>query len=247
MRKPEFTVACRSCPLRALKAFRKFTPEELAFVETFKAGEIAPRSGETIFIEGDSTDSLYTVLDGWVMKYKSLEDGRRQIINFAFPGDLVGLQGAVSGKMQHSVEVLSDARLCKFPKDRLWKLFEKHPGLAFDVTWLAAHEKSILADFLVTVGQRSASERVAFVLLHIFRRARMSGLVRKDTLDLPLTQEHLADTIGFSLVHTNRSVSRLRSRGVFEWRGSTFKMLDEDALAAFAGNPAQAAGPRPFI
>lgn len=238
---------CSTCPLRASKHFRKFTPGELAFVERFKIDEVQREPGQTILTEGENAAHLYTVLSGWVMKHKSLEDGRRQIINYAFPGDMLGLQGAAFGKMQHSIEALSAVTLCVFDKSKLWSLYEKHPGLGFDITWLAAHEKSILADFLVTVGQRTASERVAFVLLNLFRRARDSGMVKRGTMDLPLTQEHLADTIGFSLVHTNRSLSRVRRLGAFDWHGPTFTMRDEDALVEFASIPPSVAGPRPFI
>ena len=238
---------CSACPLRASKHFRKFTPEELRFIEKFKKDEVRKDPGQTILVEGENSDYLYTVLSGWLMKLKVLDDGRRQIINYAFPGDLTGLQGAVFGKMQHSVEALSPVTLCVFDKRQLWTLYEHHQGLGFDVTWLAAHEKSILADFLVTVGQRTASERIAFLLVSLFRRARTCGLVSKNTMQLPLTQEHVADTIGFSLVHTNRSLSRLRRLKAFEWHGTTFTMLDEETLVDFAGIPTAVPGPRPFI
>lgn len=241
------TTPCSTCPLRASKHYRKFSPGELKFMETFKIDERRRETGQTILTEGESANHMYTVLSGWVMKYKSMEDGRRQIINYAFPGDLVGLQGAAFGKMQHSVEALSPVTLCVFDRKKLWSLYEAHPGLGFDITWLAAHEKSILADFLVTVGQRTASERIAFVLVNLFRRAQVSGMVRRGTMELPLTQDHLADTIGFSLVHTNRSLSRVRRLNAFEWHGASFTMLDEDVLVEFASIPPAVAGPRPFI
>jgi CRP-like cAMP-binding protein len=238
---------CSACPLRASKHYRKFSPGELKFIETFKIDEVRRDAGQTILTEGENAPYMYTVLSGWVMKYKALEDGRRQIINYAFPGDLLGLQGAAFGKMQHSVEALSPVTLCMFDKKKLWSLYEAHPGLGFDITWLAAHEKSILADFLVTVGQRTASERIAFVLVNLFRRAQLGGMIKRGVMQMPLTQEHLADTIGFSLVHTNRSLSRVRRLGAFEWHGATFRMLDEQALVEFASIPPGVDGPRPFI
>lgn len=238
---------CSQCPMRASKHFRKFTPEEARFIEGFKKDEVARNAGQIIFTEGENSDYLYTVLSGWVMKHKSLEDGRRQIINYAFPGDLLGLQGAVFGKMQHSVEALTPVTLCVFDKKKLWSLYEQHQGLGFDITWLAAQEKSILADFLVSVGQRTASERIAFLLVSLFQRARTCGLTVRNTMKMPLHQEHIADTIGFSLVHTNRSLSRLRRLNAFAWQGANFTMMDEKALMEFAGIPAVIPGARPFI
>lgn len=149
--------------------------------------------------------------------------------------------------MHHSVEALTPVVLCKFDKKRLWSLFEHHSGLAFDITWLAANEKSILGDFLLSVGQRSAIERIAFLFLVLHQRARVAGLVAGRRVRFPFTQEHLADTIGFSLVHTNKSLGRLRRSGVFTWVGDEFTLNDEAALAELAGGPSSAETKRPFI
>lgn len=238
---------CRSCPLQALGAFRKFSASELAFIETMKSGEIRLAPGQHVLSEGEANPYLYTVLSGWMFKYKMLEDGRRQIINYALPGDLLGLQGAMLDKMQHSIEALTDVTLCVLDKERLWTLYRDHHGLAFDVTWIAAAEKSILAEYLVSAGQRTASERIAFLLLVLFRRARDLGMVDGNTLRLPITQEHFGDTIGFSLVHTNKRLSRLRRSGIFEWTGETFTLVDEAALADLAGRPPREPRPRPFL
>lgn len=238
---------CTKCPLRKVDIFRKFTEEELVFVNGFKQGELVLEAGSTIFSEGTNSPHLYTVLSGWAFKYKTLEDGRRQLLNFALPGDFLGLQASIFDSIGHSIEALTDVVLCVFPREKLWTLYEKHAGLAFDVTWLGAREESILGDYLVTVGQRRAGERIAFVLLHLFQRARQLGLVRGNTLTLPLTQEHLADTIGFSLVHTNKTLKQLRRIGAFRWTGSTFELLDEDKLVDMVGPLASIGGVRPFL
>ena len=238
---------CSRCPLRKIDIFRKFTTEELAFVSSFKSGELALDPGSTIFSEGTNSPHLYTMLSGWAFKYKTLEDGRRQVLNFVLPGDFIGLQASIFDTIGHSIEALTDVVLCVFPREKLWALHEKHAGLAFDITWLGAREESILGDYLITVGQRRAGERIAFVLLHLFQRARQLGLVRGNTLTLPLTQEHLADTIGFSLVHTNKTLKQLRKTGAFKWTGSTFELVDEKRLAGMVGHVAAVGGVRPLI
>src|SRR4051812_25959813 len=80
---------------------------------------------------------------------------------------------------------------------------------------LSAREEWILGEYLLSVGQRRASERLAFVLLDLFRRVRRAGFTRKNKILLPVTHSHLSDTIGFSLVHTNKSLQRLRRAGCF--------------------------------
>lgn len=243
----QMATPCLKCPLRKIDIFRKFAEEELAFIQSFKSGELVLEAGSTIFSEGTNSPHLYTVLSGWAFKYKTLEDGRRQVINFALPGDFIGLQASILDSISHSVEALTDVVLCVFPREKLWSLYNKHAGLAFDVTWLAAREESILGDYLLSVGQRRAGERIAFVLLHLFRRARQLGLVRGNTLKLPLTQEHLADTIGFSLVHTNKTLKALRKMGAVKWAGSIFELLDEDKLVDMVGHAAASSEVRPFL
>jgi len=238
---------CTQCPLRKLATFRDFTAEELEFMRTFKSGELGLEQGNTIFVEGTNSPHLYTVLSGWAFKYKVLDNGRRQVLNFALPGDLIGLQASIFDSIGHSIEALSDVVLCLFPRDKLWTLFEKHTGLAFDVTWLAAREESILGEYLTSVGQRSATERLAFILLHLFERAQQSGLVRGSATQFPFTQEHLADAIGFSLVHTNKTLKQLRKTGTFKWTGSTFEMVDRKKLVEIAGYVSAGGARRPIL
>src|SRR6185312_3020288 len=110
----------------------------------------------TILQEGTSTTYLFTVLIGWAFRYKTLPDGRRQILNFALPGDFIGLQAVLDKEVQHSVEALTDAVFCIFPREKLWTLYTSHPSLAFDITWLASREEQILDEHLVSIGRRSA-------------------------------------------------------------------------------------------
>jgi hypothetical protein len=112
-------------------------------------------------LEGAPADSLMTVLSGWGFRYKSLPDGRRQILNFVMPGDLLGLQSTLLREIHHSAEALTEVRLCLFQRERLWLLYHEHPSLALDVTWLAARQELMLDENLTSVGRRSARERGA--------------------------------------------------------------------------------------
>lgn len=244
---PDRKTPCERCPLRPLRAFRDFSPEELAFVSSFKTGELSVRAGTTLLLEGHNSAHLYTLLSGWAFRYKTLPDGRRQILNFVFPGDFIGLQASVLNEMQHSVEALSDMLLCVFPRDRLWSLYERHPGLGFDLTWLAAREEMMLDDHLLSVGRRTAIERIAYLMLHIFRRAEDVKMTRGSTLKLPLTQQHVSDILGMSLVHANKTLRRLSDRKLVRWRDKTLTILDRDGLVALAGYNGEAARPRPLI
>jgi CRP/FNR family transcriptional regulator, anaerobic regulatory protein len=240
-------VLCEQCPLCSKETFRKFSPEELAFIRDFKSGEMNAEPGTTIYLQGTNSAHLYTLLSGWAFRYRALPDGRRQILNFVLPGDLIGLQACVLNEMQHSVESLTSAVLCVFPRDKLWGLYERFPSLAFDVTWLASREEQLLDEHLVSVGRRNAVERVAFLLLHLYKRAEDVGLASGNKMQFPFTQQHIADTLGMSLVHTNKTIRRLIDRKAVRWKGKVFEIIDRERIAEIALFDFNDKQPRPFL
>src|SRR5215210_5722283 len=227
-------VPCEKCPLRAVECLREFTAKELEFVSSFKSGELNIQAGTSILLQGTNSAHLYTVLSGWAFRYKNLPDGRRQILNYALPSDLLGLQGSVNDEMQHSVEALTDTMLCVFPREKLWSLYTDHPTLAFDVTWIAAREEQMLDEGLLSVGRRTALERLAYLLLTLFQRAEEVGLTKGNSIQFPFTQQHVADTLGMSLVPTNKTLQRLTATKSMRWKERRFEILDREALVKLA-------------
>ena len=240
-------VPCEQCPLRAMPSFRAFEPKELRFVSSFKTGELVAETGATLLSEGAHSSHLYTMLSGWAFRYKLLPDGRRQILNYMLPGDLVGLQGSVSGEMDHSVEALSTLVLCVFQRDRLHELFENHAGLGFDITWLASREERMLDDHLLSLGRRSALERAAYLLAFLHQRAASVGLVLDRNIVLPITQQHVADTLGLSIVHTNKTLRKLVDKGFIRWLDRACEVIDADGLMHQASWEGLPKGRRPLI
>lgn len=237
---------CQQCPLRELPHFREFTPDELEFVSRFKTGELSVDAGTTVLVEGSHSAHLYTVLSGWAFRYKLLSDGRRQILNYVMPGDLVGLQGSIMGEMQHSIEALSPVTLCVFERDKLNQLFSRYPGLAYDLTWIAAQEERILDEHLLSIGRRTALERAAYLIAFLYERARAVHLFDNHAV-LPITQQHIADTLGLSIVHTNKTLRKLADRRLIRWQDRGCVVLDGKGLAAVAGWEGLVENRRPFI
>jgi CRP-like cAMP-binding protein len=238
---------CEQCPLRGNSCLRKFTPEELDFVRQFKIDELRVETGASFLHEGARSEHLYTVLSGWAFRYKMLDDGRRQILNFALPADMVGLQGTLMHEMEHSVEALTPLTLCVFPRSKLYDLYSWFPSLAFDITWLAAREEQLIDEHLVSLGRRTALERTAYLLLNLYVRSQELGMAKNGGVQFPFTQQHLADALGMSLVHTNKTLKRLAALKAISWKGRVFELLDRAALAAIAGDDVQQRRPRPFI
>ena len=227
--------------------FRAFSPEELKFVSCFKRGELVAEPGAMILSEGALRAQLFTLLSGWAFRFKALEDGRRQILNYCLPGDLIGLQGSIIGAMDHSVEALSPTVLCVFQRDRLADLYRNHPGLSFDVTWLASREERMLDENLLSVGRRSALERAAYLVAFLYQRAAAVGLVEQKALLIPITQQHVADTLGLSIVHTNKTLRKLSEKKLIRWHDRACEVLDPQALMDSAGWNGISEGKLPLI
>ena len=227
-------VHCASCPLRKQECFEDFDEAEEEFMEGFKTGELDVDPGSAVIMEGSTSPHLFTVLQGAGIRYKTLEDGRRQVIGFVFPGDFIGLQAAVMMEMEHTVEATTKMLLCVFRRSAFHRMFTQIPARGFDVAWLAAREEYFLGDHLLTVGRRNGLERVAFGIWAIHRRARDVGLATDTVMDMPFTQQNMADALGLSLVHTNKTLRKLRRENVVKWHGRTLQIIDPDKLFELA-------------
>lgn len=241
------SIKCSSCPLRALDVFADMTAGEVAFMENFKTGELEAQPGTEIMAQGQSSTHLFTCLDGMGLRYKTLEDGRRQVVGFVMPGDFIGLQAGVMSEMDHSVEASTQMRLCTFNRSDLWTLFKSHPTRAYDLTRVAAHEERFLGEALAVVGQLDARAKIAWALHKFFTRLAAVNLGHGNTVPLPYRQQDLADALGLSLVHTNKTLTRLREAQVATWSDDELTIHDFSRLAKLAHAEQDTVARRPLI
>jgi CRP-like cAMP-binding protein len=207
---------------------------EIAVINDMKRDHLKLPAGAELIAAGQEQAELYTLYSGWAFRFKMLPDGRRQILNILLPGDLIGLQAAMFEASLHGVETLTEVELCLLPRRKVWSLFEKMPELAFDVTWLGAREESFVDENLTSVGRRSALERIAALIIGLYKRADALGLVVNGAMAFPLNQQHIADALGLSLVHTNKSLARLRRLGMFSQTNGTLILTNPRALESLA-------------
>jgi len=243
-------IACAHCPLRQLPLFVAHSGEELALVQSLKQHERSLPPDTTLIHEGQNDAPLYTLLAGWAFRFKTLSDGRRQILSFLLAGDFIGVQQKMGDAAAHGVMTITGARFCVFKRDSLWEMHRRSPAMGFNVTWLTANEESLVDDTLLSVGRRSAEERIATLLIQLFKRA--AALQTDDSeqtgVPFPLTQQHIADGLGLSLVHTNKTLRKLERRGLHRIVDGRLYLCDAKALARVAdlygdGKPAQ----RPLV
>ncbi len=225
---------CLDCPLRCRPLFVPMTESELAFQRRFKAGERVVPAGGDIILQGHQAASLYTVLSGMAVRSMMLETGQRQVISFVFPGDLVGLQSGIMGQARHTVTAVTETVLCTFPRERVWELFRNQPSRAYDLTWIAAVEEHFLGETVATLGQRDATQRIAWALVRIWRRLVALGMEQDGSVPFPFRQHDLSDALGLSVVHTNRVLVALRNAGLVRLAGRRLEMLEHVQLSQIA-------------
>lgn len=225
---------CENCALRRRDVFESMSADDIKFMQRFKVGELIVDAGTPILMEGSNSPQLYTALHGMGLRYKILKDGKRQVVNMIFPGDFIGLQAGVMGEMGHSVEATTKMTLCVFDRSEFWSFFKDRPERAFSLTWLAAVEEHFLGEALAAIGQRTALQAVSWALTRMYIRADSLGLVVNGAMKFPFIQQDIADALGLSLVHTNKTLSRLRKQQLAHWTDGTLRVPDLDALAKVA-------------
>jgi CRP/FNR family transcriptional regulator len=205
-------------------------PELLDYIQQRRVEDVGFPAGARIMTEGDSNPPLYTVTRGWATRFKSLQDGRRQILSFILPGDVIGFQAQFFDSAVTSVEAVTDVSLCVVPYQDVAELSEDRPEIALRFAALTADQKRAMEEQLLSLGQRTAPERVAALVLDLYGRAAARDMVRDDGMPFPLTQQHIADALGISLVHANRTLKRLQRDGLFRIKGRRLQVLDAAAL-----------------
>lgn len=240
-------VPCLACPLRLKPAFKDKTDDEIRFIQGMKTDHRVVAAGSDIIHPGQEDAELYTLFSGWAFRYKSMPDGRRQILNILLPGDLVGLQASMLSAAEHGIEALTEVELCVFPRKRIWDLFVKMPNLAYEIAWLGSREECMVDENLTSVGQRNAGERIAALIITLYHRAEALGLVVEGSFEFPLSQQQLADALGLSLVHTSKTWSRLRKAGLFSLSAGRLTLLNPRLTAHMAAIYDQTTAARPLI
>ena len=150
------------------------------------------------------------------------------------PGDIAGVLGCFFENALYSVRTLTDAMVSPMPFSRVMSLFHTHPQLAAKICWSFSCEAAIYAEHLIAIARRSAFERVAHFLLELLTRLQAINLADERSFWLPLTQELIADALGLSLQHVNRTLRQLREEGFLATDGPTIQIRDIDGLAALA-------------
>ncbi|WP_225766819.1 Crp/Fnr family transcriptional regulator [Inquilinus sp. Marseille-Q2685] len=195
------------------------------------------RAGQEIWPEGRPNPPVIHITAGWAARIRRLPGGARQIVRFLLPGDIAGLHSQFLGASISALQAITDVSLVEIRPGRLRDQIRQIPELGYEIGLLAAREKRDLEDQLLAMGQDGGLGKVAFLLTTLFRRGVQAGLVSGALLPFPLTQRHVGDALGLSVVHVNRMLRQLQREGLVRLKRGRLEMLDEPALAAIGHVP----------
>jgi CRP-like cAMP-binding protein len=221
--------------VRKLRTFTDLAAGEKAQLHHLCRDVRPVQASRHIIREGDRPENVHLIVKGWAARYLVLADGKRQIMAFLIPGDFCDIHVGVLGHMDHGILALTPCEVAYINSRELDRATLANSRLAPALWWATLVDEAVLRQWVVNVGRRDAYQRIAHILCEIHARMKMVGLVEKNRLQLPLTQEELADATGLTPVHTNRTLQRLRQEKLIEIGGGMLKVLDVAALQRAGG------------
>lgn len=234
--------------VRKLETFARLGSDEIDALVALSRFPKLVRSEQTLVHEGASIDHVCLVVEGLACRYKLLAGGRRQIMGYLIPGELCDVQFLTCNTADYSVVAVGDAQVVKIPVHKLADLIVRYPKIARALSMSALVDCAILREWLLNIGQRDAVEKLSHFFCEMKVRMNAIGRVDNDgSFELPVNQAALADTIGLTPVHINRTLQRLRTAGLILLSHRRLTILDQESLAAIAGFDAHYLRPRRLV
>ena len=224
------SIECSHCKVRALSLCSALEPDELEAMDKL-ARHVSFEKHQTLFSQGEASESVYNVTAGSVRLFKLLPDGRRQVVGFALPGDFLGL--AMSERNGFSAETLSATSACQFPRVPFSDLLDAKPHLLRRLHDMASHELSLAQDQMVILGRRTAEEKIASFLVGLRKRwARIDGSTVR--APLPMSRQDIGDYLGLTVETVSRMMTKLAREKAIVITPDGVRLLDPARLEALA-------------
>lgn len=197
--------------------------------------------GERIVSCGDASRDVFVICEGWGYRFSDLSNGRRQILGFLLPGDLFTVTSVFEQRFSFCVEALTEVQIAGFRRTEVKRQLASSPGLRAKWADSVAREARVADELLVVLGQCTAEQRVAYLILHLTRRMQAQGLANDHRYRFPLKQAHIADTLGITSECVCRVLGRFRKHGILALSGGYLEILDSAELKRI-GSPRAGSG-----
>jgi CRP-like cAMP-binding protein len=219
---------------RRLEAIGTVTDPQREALNSLHTRERKLFRAQDVVREGDKPNECMLVVSGFLYSYKMLADGRRQIVAFHVPGDIPDLQSLFINTMDFSLASSTDSTIAAIPHDDLRGLLATQMNLVHLLWRDTLITAAIFRTWVMATGRLDSSEHLAHILCELYARYEAVGLTEDKGFALPLTQTELADAMGLSAVHANRTIQALRAGGMIEMEAGHVTILDLKQLQTFA-------------
>lgn len=221
-----------------LEAFTKLSADDKAALSQVSRNIRFVEPRRDLISEGDKPRFVHLVLDGWACRYKQLPDGKRQIVSLFVPGDFCDVNVYILKYMDHSIGAITRLKVAMITAEEMSALTEQRPRMLQALWWHELVTTAIQREWTLNIGQRSAYERLAHLLIELYIRLNTVGRAQGGRCDFPLTQNDLADATGLTAVHVNRTLQELRRDKLIELDRRQLQILDlERMMDAAMFNP----------
>jgi CRP-like cAMP-binding protein len=192
------------------------------------------KAGESLFMQGDEIRSICVLRDGWAFRYQCLEDGRRQIVDFVLPGDVLGI--GPSSRMPYGVEALTPCAWVMVSRETFLSNLSRQPALGMKLVNMLSDGQVRAFEQMTSVGRRTARERVAHLLLDLARRVRTSASDCEGVeITMPLMLSHIGDALGLATETVCRCLGELKRAGILVFGAGRLEILDLEGLSELVG------------
>jgi CRP-like cAMP-binding protein len=219
---------------RKLGAAGMLGPSDVQVLDEILANRFSSPAGSLLVSEKQLDSDARVLLSGWAFRSRVFEDGRRQISRLFLPGDFIGLHSGILGVPEQTVAALTNVQLARFNVHHFVERLQESTGLWLAVLWSDSRDRLISEERIASIGRRSAYQRLAHIFLEMYMRLEFIGAASDDAFISPMTQDHLADLLGLTSIHVNRTLRQLRRDGLIAMQGRTVRLLSRGRLAAIA-------------
>lgn len=225
---------CYTCPNRHFRFCKSLLNDSVNGFDAHAVKSLAFTAKQFLYHQGDINNELFVLREGWVMLTRFSESGNRQVFRSVLPGELLGFQAHLQEPSIYSAIALVDSVVCRVPN--ILGLCATQPELAFSLASAAARDMMLTERYLTHITHRSAREKIAFMLLEIYHRLKLHSLNKGYSIHFPLKQEDIADTLGLTVIHVNRTLHALKEDGLLEIHKHELTILDYASLCTLVGH-----------
>jgi CRP-like cAMP-binding protein len=217
--------------LHRLTSHSRLAPEERQAILNLPGQRAEIRTNVDFAGNGQNGDHAWLVVDGLIGRFDQSPDGVRQITAVYIPGDMAGLSTVIAPETGVALQALSVVTMMRVPRAALWASARRHPAVAEAYWRECVLDAAVLGQWTVNVGRRSAQSRMAHLICELGCRYSAAGLADHAAFPFPATQNHIADMLGLTAVHVNRTLMGLRAENVVTIQSRQARVHDWSRLA----------------